>query len=79
LPVVGLSRRQAQKSLKLLEATIDCGLKFFEHARNVVSKAKKVIGIIGKLGRVYKGISSQSMKQLYVSCMQPVLDYASPV
>jgi hypothetical protein len=41
LPVVGLSRRQAKKSLKLLGVTIDWGLKFLEHARNVVSKAKK--------------------------------------
>jgi hypothetical protein len=58
LPVVELSRRQTQKSLKLLGVTIDCGLKFLEHARNVVSKAKKAVGIIGKLGGVYKSISS---------------------
>jgi hypothetical protein len=78
LPVVGLSKRQAQKSLKLLGMTIDCGLNFLEHARNVVSKAKKAVGIIGKLGGVYKGISSQTMRQLYVSCVRSVLEYASP-
>jgi hypothetical protein len=37
-PVAGLSRQQAQKSLKQLGMTIDCRLKFLEHARNVVSK-----------------------------------------
>jgi hypothetical protein len=45
LSVVGLGRRQAQKSLKLSGVTIDCGFKFLEHARNVVSKAKKAVGI----------------------------------
>jgi hypothetical protein len=66
LPVVRLSRQQAQKSLKLLRVMIDCGLKFLEHTRNVVSKAKKAVGIIGKIGRVYKGISIQTMRQMYV-------------
>ena len=37
-----------------------------EHAKNVTSKAKKVMGIIGNLGGVYKGISCQTMKQLYI-------------
>jgi hypothetical protein len=77
LLVVGLSRRQAQKSLKLLGVAIDYGIKFLEHARKVVSKAKKAVGIIGKLEEMYKGISSQTMRQLYVSCMRPVLEYAS--
>ena len=79
LPIAGLGKRQAQKSLKLLGVTIDCELKFQEHAKNVISKAKKVMGIIGKLGGVYKGISCQTMKQLYISCVRPIFEYASPV
>jgi hypothetical protein len=57
LPIAGLGKRQAQKSLELLGVTLDCELKFQEHAKNVTSKAKKVMVIIGKLGGVYKGIS----------------------
>ena len=79
LPIAGLGKRQAQRSLKLLGVTLDCELKFQEHAKNVVSKAKKVMGIIGNLGGVYKGISCQTMKQLYVSCVRPIFEYASPV
>jgi hypothetical protein len=79
LPVAELSRRQIQKSLKLLGVTIDCELKFLEHIGNVVSKAKKAVGIIGKLGGEYKDISSQTMRQLYVSCVRPVLEYTSTV
>ena len=37
------------------------------------------MGIIGKLGGVYKGISCQTMKQLYISCVRPIFEYASPV
>ena len=79
LPIAGLGKRQAQKSLKLLGVTLDCELKFQEHAKNVTSKAKRVMGIIGKLGGVYKGISCQTMKQLYISCVRPIFEYASPV
>ena len=51
-----LVHRQAQNSLKLLGVTLDCKLKFHEHAKNVTFKVKRVMGIIGKLGRIYKGI-----------------------
>jgi hypothetical protein len=37
--------------------TLDCKLKFQEHAKNVTSKAKKVMGIIRRLGGVYKCMS----------------------
>ena len=60
LPIAGLGKRQAQKNLKLLGVTLDCELKFQEHAKNVTSKAKRVMGIIGKLEGVYKGISCQT-------------------
>jgi hypothetical protein len=59
--------------------TIDYGLKFLEHARNVVSKTKKTVGIIGKLREMYKSISNQTIRQLYDSCVRPVLEYISPV
>jgi len=42
--------------LKLLGVTLDCELNFHEHAKNVTSKVKRVMGIIGKLGGIYKGI-----------------------
>ena len=65
--------------MKLLEVILDCELKFQEHAKNVTSKAKKkVMRIIGKLGGVYKGISCQTMKQLYISCVRPMFEYSSP-
>ena len=35
LPIAGLGKRQAKKSLKLLGVTLDCELKFHEHAKNV--------------------------------------------
>lgn len=57
LPISSLDKSQAQKSLKLLEVTLDCGFKFQELAKNVASKAKKVMRITGKLGGVYKRIS----------------------
>ena len=57
LPIAGLGKRQAQKSLKLLRVTLDFELQFHEHAKNVTSKVKRVMGIIGNLGVVYKGIS----------------------
>ena len=79
LPISGLGKRQAQRNLKLLGLTIDGELKFHEHAKNVTSKAKKAIGIIGTLGGVYRGIPSQQMKQLYISCVRPIFEYASPV
>ena len=63
---------------KIIETRVD-RLKFQEHAKNVTSKAKRVMGIIGKLGGVYKGISCQTMKQLYISCVRPIFEYASPV
>ena len=42
--------------MKLLGVTLDCELKFHEHAKNVTSKVKRVMGIIGKLGGIYEGI-----------------------
>ena len=50
-----------------------------EHAKNVTYKAKKVMGIIENLGGIYKGISCQTMKQLYISCVKPIFKYASLV
>lgn len=53
LPISSLDKSQAQKSLKLLKVTLDCGFKFQELAKNVASKAKKkVMRITGKLGSV---------------------------
>lgn len=34
--------------------------------------------IIGELGGVYKGISCQTIKQLYISCVLPIFEYAIP-
>ncbi len=34
--------------------------------------------IIGKLGGVNKGISCQTIKQLYISCVRPIFEYAIP-
>ena len=44
LPIAGLGKRQAQKSLKLLGVTLDCELKFQEHAKNVTSKVEVIGG-----------------------------------
>ena len=57
LPTTSLGKRQTEKSFKFLEVTLDCGFKFQELAKNVASKAKKVMRITGKLGGVYKRIS----------------------
>lgn len=42
-------------------------------------KAKKLMKIIGRPGGVYKCISYQPIKQLYILCLQPIFEYASPV
>ena len=34
--------------------------------------------IIGELGGVNKGISCQTIKQLYISCVRPIFEYAIP-
>lgn len=57
LPTTSLGKRQAQKSFKFLEVTLDCRLKLQKHAKKVTAKVKKVMLIIGKFSSVYNGIS----------------------
>ena len=45
---------------------------FQEHAINITSKAKKVIGTIEKLGGVCKSISCQAIKKLYTLYVPPL-------
>lgn len=37
------------------------------------------MGIVGEFGRVYKGISSQTMKQHYILYVPPIFEHASSV
>lgn len=48
LPTSGSGIRQAQKSSKFLGVTLGYELKLQEHAKNVASKSRKVIKLIGK-------------------------------
>lgn len=78
LPIPGLSKCQAQKSLKFLGVTLECELKLHEHLKEVASKVDKVKGVIGNLDGVYNSISHQ-IKDLYILCARPMLKYSTPV
>lgn len=63
----------------MLGVSLDSGLNFQDHATNATSKVKGVMKIIGNLGVVSKGISCKTMRQLYVSYVQPVFVYTGLV
>jgi hypothetical protein len=79
IPEERVPMRSPQKSLKLLGVSFNSKFSFAEHAENVISKVKKAASAIGRLRDVFRGITGQTIRWLYVSCVRPVKEYASPV
>ena len=62
---------------KMLGVTISNNLTWSKHVDNIVSKAGKRVYMVCQLKRA--GISQNDLLTIYVSVIQPVLEYACPV
>jgi hypothetical protein len=54
-------------------------LNFKEHVLRKVNSGKAVLGKIGRLGRIMKGIGVDNMGKMYLACVRGTMDYGSRV
>lgn len=69
--------RNPNKELKLLGLTLDRKLKYHSHVQNITRRAKQAVGAIGRLGGTVHGVTGKLVRQLYISCVRPILEYSS--
>jgi hypothetical protein len=71
--------KAASKTVKLLGITLDHRLTFKEHLKQTEVKALRAIDQIWRLGGCYRGMSVQAVRQLYLGCVLPIIEYGATV
>lgn len=72
-------KKSPNKFLKLLGIYFDDKHKFKKHYEETIKKFWRVVGRIGRLGGSSTGTSGQTMRQLYLACARPVVEYGSMI
>ena len=66
-------------AIKCLGVFFDQKLNFRRHIRVTCEKAKRTAAGLRILGNSVRGLSQEYLRRLYISCVLPILTYASPV
>ncbi|KAA8909582.1 hypothetical protein TRICI_004417 [Trichomonascus ciferrii] len=77
LMVPGGEPRPPVDQVKHLGIILDKRLKFNEHVKEVERRAIRDFHQIWRLGGCFKELSVQGFQQLYIGCIQPILEYGS--
>jgi hypothetical protein len=70
---------KSQKSVKWLRVYIDRKLNFKEHMNKKVANATKALHSISRLQNTEWGLSSMTIRQLYITCTTAISDYDSEI
>lgn len=65
-----------EKKIKILGVTIDSRLKFNHHVSEVIEKAERTYKAIGRISRRTWGSSSQVLRKIYLTAIEPMVTYA---
>ncbi|KAF5347037.1 hypothetical protein D9758_011621 [Tetrapyrgos nigripes] len=66
-------------SIRWLGVIMDETLSFNFHVKHLITNAGKALGALFMLGNTRRGLSPYHMRLLYVTCVTPVMTYASAV
>ena len=66
-------------TIKWLGIHFDNRLSFRGHTAIRASQAKAAFNRLGRLANIDRGLSPQSIRQIYLACVSSVADYGSPV
>lgn len=66
-------------TVKWLGIHFDARLNFKSHATALAAKAGKALGAMFMLANTVRGMSQAHLRLLYITCIRPILTYASPV
>jgi hypothetical protein len=68
-----------QEDVKLLGITLDSGLNFRSHIKNITSKAERALQQMWRLGGCHHGLTGASFRQLFMTCVLPLMEYGGLV
>ena len=70
---------QPQTEVKWIGVILDRKLDFQKHIKAQTLKAEKALGCLRMLANTQRGLSQSLARQLYQTCILPIMTYASPV
>jgi ribonuclease HI len=73
------SMKKPSTSVKLLGIHLDSKLTFNIHIQHASAKAERAALGLARLGRCNYGMTAAAIRQLYLACVAPVMDYGAPV
>jgi hypothetical protein len=79
LRLPGGDSREPQDEVKLLGITLDKALSFKPHMREVERKSMGAMNQMWRLGGCFQGISGTAMRQMYLACVRPIIEYGSEI
>src|SRR5690606_18050470 len=68
-----------KSSIRWLGMWLDPKLQWKEHVRTKYASAERVLHAIRRLSNTERGLPATAMRQLYQSCVVPILDYGVEV
>lgn len=67
-----------QEQVRWLGVHFDRELKFYGHVRTMSAKASRGLAALKMLANTKKGLKQTMLRTLYITCILPILTYASP-
>lgn len=79
LPLPGQRKKRADKQLKLLGIVLDQYMRFNAHVDLIEKKARQRCNALCRLGGVFKGVTGDTLRRLYVGCVRPIMEYGAHI